>query len=177
MLCTPKLDNHEQANERVLDQGRPFRDARPPAAVLHTINPVAKALLSSRLHRVLSRKVMVLEVTGRRTGRRLSVPVGRYQRSDGTFLISAGGRWRHNLRGGANVQVVLDGRRRAAYAVLEEDPERAARLFMELLGEAGPRALAVRFCGEPPATLEELRPALAALLKERGVAVLSLRDR
>jgi F420H(2)-dependent quinone reductase len=176
MVRTLNLDQHDGANKQLRDRGPAFRDARPPAAVLHTINPVVRVLLSSPLHRVLSHKVMVLEVTGRRTGRRLSFPVGRYPRGDGTFLISAGGRWRHNIRGGANVNVVLDGRRRAGYAVLEENPQRAARLFLDLLSQAGPRALAVKFAGEPPTTLEELRPALTALLKDRGVAVLSVRD-
>jgi hypothetical protein len=153
-----------------------FRDARPPASVLRAMNPVVKSLLRSPLHGVLGRRLMVLEVTGRRSGRRLAFPVGRYERSDGTFLLSAGGRWRHNLRGGVDLHVTLDGRRRAAHAMIEEEPQRAGELLLELLHQAGPRALALKFAGRPPKTLEELRPLLPELLRDRGVGVLSLRD-
>ena len=153
-----------------------FQDARPPALLLGAMNPIVRLLLRSPLHPVLSRKVIVLHMTGRRTGRRISVPIMRYQRSDGTFVVSASGRWRHNLRGGANVQVMLDGRRRAAHAVLEEDPQRATELFLELLDQAGERALALKFSGEHPKTVEQLRPLLHDLLKVRSVARLSLRD-
>jgi hypothetical protein len=34
----------------------------------------------------------------------------------------------------------------------------------------------LKFAGEPPKTLEELRPLLPELLRDRGVGVLSLRD-
>ena len=54
-----------------------------------------------------------------------------------------GANWRHNLHGGAAVRVTLDGRERAAHAVLDEDPDRAAEAFKTMLDHAGPRALAV----------------------------------
>ncbi len=76
---------------------------------------------------------MLLTVTGRKTGRAYTVPVGRHESGDGSLVLSAGGNWRYNLRGGADVRVTLDGRERAAHAVLEEDPDRAAQAFKTLL--------------------------------------------
>lgn len=70
---------------------------------------------------------MVLHITGRRTGRRYDIPVG-YHDIDGqrTVVTSAG--WRRNLRGGADVEVTLRGRRRHARAALVEDPPAVERV-------------------------------------------------
>jgi hypothetical protein len=151
-----------------------FRDTRPPAWLLRIANPVVKYVLRSPMHRPLSRSLMVLELTGRRSGRRMSLPVGRHQRSDGTFLLSAGGKWRLNLRGGAHVHVVLDGQRLPARAQLEEDPRRSAELFLELLDLAGERPLALKFSPRRPRSLDELELVLPDLFQDRGVATLSL---
>ena len=51
---------------------------------------------------------MLLTVTGRKSGRAYTLPIGRHQQPDGTFVLSAGGNWRHNLRGGADVRVTLE---------------------------------------------------------------------
>ncbi len=88
------------------------------------------------------------------------------------IVLSAGGNWRNNLRGGADVRIRLDGRERAAHAVLEEDPDRAAQAFKEMLDRAGPRALGVKVNVDRPPTAEEIKPVLAG----RGVAYLHLRD-
>jgi hypothetical protein len=148
------------------------QDAPPPKRVLSLVNPVVKALLRSPLHRLLDRQLMLVSVTGRRSGRTYTLPVVRHESPDGGFVLSAGGNWRHNLRGGADVRVTLDGRERAGHAVLEEDPSRAAEVFKGLLDRAGARALAVKVnVGRSP-TAEEIAPAL----RDRGVAYLRLTD-
>lgn len=150
----------------------PVRDSPPPKYVLRIVNPLMKAVLRSPLHRLLSKNLMLLTVTGRKTGRTYTLPVGRHESPDGTFLLSAGGNWRHNLRGGADVRVTLDGRERAGHATLEEDPERAAEAFKTMLYHAGPRALAVKVSVDHSPTAAEIQPALA----DRGVAYLRLTD-
>ncbi len=149
-----------------------MQDARPPLRLIRCVNPVIKALLRSPLHRLLSKKLMLLTVTGQKTGRTYTVPVGRHQSPDGTFVLSAGGNWRHNLRGGADVTVTLDGRERAAHAVLEDDPERAAETLETLLHRVGPRELSLKVNVARSPTAAEIKPALAS----RGVAYLQLRD-
>jgi len=152
----------------------PVEDAKPPKNVLRLVNPVLKALLRSPLHRLLSKNLMLLTVTGRKTGRAHTFPVGRHQSPDGTFVLSAGGSWRHNLRGGTAVQVTLDGHERPAHATLEEDPDRAAEAFKAMLDRAGPRMLAVKINVKRAPTAAEIRPALAAA--GRSVAYLRLTD-
>ena len=149
-----------------------MQDARPPRNVIRIVNPVVNALLRSPLHRLLGKNLMLLTVTGRKTGRTYTVPVGRHESRDGTFVLSASGNWRHNLRGGAAVRLTLDGRERAAHAVLEEDPERAAEAFKTMLDQAGPRALGVKVNVDRSPTIAEIRPVLA----RRTVAYLHLTD-
>ena len=115
---------------------------------------------------------MLLTVTGRKTGRTYTLPVGRHESPDGTFVLSAGGNWRHNLRGGADIRVTLDGRERSGHAVLEEDLDRAAENFKTMLDRSGPRALAVKVNVDRAPTVAEIRPVLA----DRGVAYLTLAD-
>jgi deazaflavin-dependent oxidoreductase (nitroreductase family) len=150
----------------------PVQDTPPPKNVVRFVNPVLAALLRSPLHRLVSKNLMLLTVTGRKTGRTYALPVGRYESPDGTFVLSAGGNWRHNLRGGAAVRVTLDGREHAAHAVLEEDADRTAEVFKTLLDRAGARALAVRVNVSHAPTPAEIKPALA----DRGVAYLKLVD-
>jgi hypothetical protein len=148
------------------------QDAPPPKGVLRVLNPLIKAVLRSPLHGLLSRNLMLLTVTGRRTGRTYTLPVWRHVSADGDLLISAGGTWRHNLRGGADVRVCLDGRDRAGRAVLEEDSTQAVELFKGMLDRAGARALAVKVNVDRSPTAEEIAP----VLRERGVAYLKLVD-
>jgi deazaflavin-dependent oxidoreductase (nitroreductase family) len=150
----------------------PVENAQPPKNVLRFVNPIMKALLRSPLHRLLSKKLMLLTVTGRRTGRTYTLPVGRFESPDGTFVLSAGGGWRHNLRGGADVRVTLAGREHAAHAVLEEDPARTAEVFKTLLDRAGARALAVKVNVDRSPTVAEIAPALT----DRSVAYMTLSD-
>jgi len=45
-------------------------------------NPVVKWILRSRLHRLLSAHLLLISVTGRRTGRVYTIPVGYHLRGD-----------------------------------------------------------------------------------------------
>lgn len=69
------------------------------------------ALLRSPLHGLLSRAVLLLTYTGRRSGRPVTVPVN-YARDGGDlYIFSRRDRlWWRNLRGGAPVRVRLRGR-------------------------------------------------------------------
>jgi hypothetical protein len=89
------------------------------------VNPLVKALLRSPCHRLVSGSLLVLTYTGRRTGRRHSLPVMYAERED-ALVVFAGRprekRWWRNLRGGAPVEVVWRGRRlRGRAEVVSED--------------------------------------------------------
>jgi deazaflavin-dependent oxidoreductase (nitroreductase family) len=84
-----------------------------PFAVLNrTANRVVRAVLSSPLHPLLSRGLALITVTGLRTGRRYTFPVG-YRRSGKCLLVNVGWperkRWWRNLRDGGRVEIRIRG--------------------------------------------------------------------
>ncbi len=149
-------------------------DRRPPPAVLRVVNPVMLRLLRSCLHRVVSSKLMILSVEGRKTHRTIPVVVGRHP-VDGLLLVSASGAWRHNLRGGAPVRVTLDGVEHTGHATLEEDPDQVARIYLQLLEIVGlDRAsdLGLRVNVDRLPTADEIKPAVV----QRAIARVQLDD-
>ena len=149
-------------------------DVLPPAALLRIVNPVLRAVLQSPLHRALSRNLMLLHVTGRRSGCVYVFPVGRYEH-DGQLVASAGGAWRRNLAGGANLGVTLDGRRHSAHGELVDDPYEVAEIFSDLLAQLGLKRanrVGLKLNVDRAPTVDELRAALV----DRKVLRLSLVD-
>ena len=55
----------------------------------HVVNPVLRVLLRSPAHRLLSGSVLLLEYTGRRTGRRYALPV-MYASAGDRLVVMAG---------------------------------------------------------------------------------------
>jgi deazaflavin-dependent oxidoreductase (nitroreductase family) len=93
---------------------------------------VVRTVLRSPLHGLLSRRLLIITVTGRRTGRRYSNPVG-YAQHDGALLVGSVAGWRRNLRPGEPVPVRLRGADVSAEAEVITDEERAAEFYRVIL--------------------------------------------
>lgn len=99
--------------------GSPVGDQRPPARARTlrgqaATNRVIRALLRTPLVcRAVGRRLVVIYVTGRRTGRRFAIPVA-YTRRDEALLIGTPFPWVRNLRTGEPVMIRLKGRKRPA---------------------------------------------------------------
>jgi deazaflavin-dependent oxidoreductase (nitroreductase family) len=81
------------------------------------INPLVRAVLGSPLHRLLSHKLVLITLRGRRTGRLYTTPVGYAQAGDTLYVLVGDYQtktWWRNLQGGAPVQLRLRGRTVAA---------------------------------------------------------------
>ena len=85
-------------------------------------NPIMVWLLYSPLHRMLSGMMMVLNYSGRKSGKAYRLPVG-YKRIDGSLLtISYKQRtWWRNLRGGVPIIIRLHGMDVSGRAEVIED--------------------------------------------------------
>jgi hypothetical protein len=133
--------------------------SHPPRKVIRAVNPVLRAVLSSRFHAPISDQLLVLHFTGRRTGRRYSLPVG-YRDVDGRMAVLTNSGWRVNFRGGADVQLTLHGRMHPARATLVEDPGQVARVYRDLIEQVGvaraQRRLGIRINVDRVPTQEEL---------------------
>lgn len=90
-------------------RGKVWLSAPPPPAVLRGMNVVMRPLLSSPMGTRI-KGVMLLEFSGRRSGRRIKVPVN-FHLVDGVPMAFTDARWRHNFAGGAPVTVIHRGRR------------------------------------------------------------------
>ena len=135
----------------------------PSKRVLRTINPFVSAILRSPLHPLLSNGVLLLTFTGRKTGRRFTIPVGYTPEGDWLTLFSSKS-WYKNLRGGLPVVVHLKGRGQTSHAeVIEERAavlETAEHLVAAYgLKKAG-RRIGLALDISPPPTTDELAVAM-----------------
>jgi hypothetical protein len=109
---------------------------RPPRVLIRLGNPMVRLLLCSPLHGLADSSVLLLCVTGSKTGRHYSIPVN-YVNIDGRLTVVTAAAWRVNLRGGADVDVTLLGRPRPMRALLEEDPSSVAVAYQEIINYLG----------------------------------------
>lgn len=96
------------------------RRRQPSAAVMRLFNNIPKLLLRSPLHRLMSDKVLLLSFSGRKSGKRYTLPLS-YAQSGDTLLLGTETAWYKNLRGGVPVQVRLRGQRRSGRAEIIDD--------------------------------------------------------
>lgn len=143
-------------------QGR-IKSSVPSIRVLHAINPTVTALLRSPLHGLLSGSTCLLSFTGRRTGKRLTIPVG-YTRYGDTLTIFSSRSWWKNLRGGASVEVLLQGRRYRGWAVATDSPEAVMSAVEQTIASYGRKAagwkIGIRLDTSPPPTQEQIAAAM-----------------
>ncbi len=90
-------------------------------------NPFVTLLLRSPFHGMLSDQLLLITVTGRRSGRRYTTPAN-YQRDNGCLWIVSRRRrtWWRNLRGGAPVTLLLKGKRVGGRGEVQEEPSTVA---------------------------------------------------
>ncbi len=122
------------------------------------VNRFVRALLHvPLLNRVAGRRLIVIEVVGRRSGTRYEVPVA-YLRDGADLLVGTPFAWGRNLRTGEPVTILLAGRRRLAdVTAITDEPgvtEAYATMARENRQFAGFNQIGVDEHGEPdPADL------------------------
>ena len=134
---------------------------QPPKAPYVVVNSVIRWALSSprRASRV-GEHLLLLHLSGRKTGRRIDVPVAYRDAPDGRLLVLTSSLWRVNLRERPEVEVTLRGRRLPARAELVEDVDAVAQVYRALIAEQGHakagRRMGIRINVDRVPTHEEL---------------------
>lgn len=101
-----------------------------PTPIQGALNSVMRLLLRTPgLGSIVGRRLMVLHVIGRKSGRRYDIPVA-YTRHEGALLIGTTLHpWVKNIRKDAPLEVSMGGPRRTADAEVCTDVETVMRLF------------------------------------------------
>ena len=117
--------------------GIQIKPMKIPEPLFKLINLFVRGVLSSPLHFMLSKSVMVITFTGRNSGREYSTPV-RYDQPDGVIraFTSDHGQWWRNLRNGADAELLIKGVRNTYQAtILGRDPELTREKLIEFLSK------------------------------------------
>src|SRR6266498_1607136 len=101
---------------------------RIQARVMGILNVPMRVLLRLPFPTPLSRRLMLVSFTGRKSGKAYRQPVSYVQQGD-TLLTPGGGRWKSNLRDGQPVRIRLRGRDVLARPELIKDPDEIERLL------------------------------------------------
>lgn len=91
-------------------------------------------LLTSPGHWLISRRILLMHVTGTRTGRLYHVPVNYLRHGDTLYILSYRCRgWWRNLRGEQALSVHLRGKNVAGHAQVTEDEYEVMRILEALM--------------------------------------------
>ena len=116
--------------------------SRKPFVVLNrVVNPVMRGVLRSPAHGLLSSRLALLTVTGRRSGRTFTFPVG-YRKDGDRVTIGVASperkRWWRNLVDAAPVEIRLAGVRRAGTGQARGDEHAGVTVEIQLDGAGEP---------------------------------------
>jgi len=109
---------------------------RPPrlrreARLMRLVNPPMRRVLALPFSTPLSKRLMLLYLTGRRSGRSYRQPVS-YVRDGDSLLTPGGGNWKLNLEPGRSERIRLDGRDITARADLIVDVDEIDNALMTM---------------------------------------------
>lgn len=133
---------------------------QPPKAPYQAVNAVMRWMLSSPGRaRPMGESLLLLHLTGRKSGRGFEFPVA-YVADGDRLVVLTTSTWRVNLRERPDVHVTLRGRRLAARAELVEDPDAVAQVYGARIAEVGytkaARRMGIRINVDRPPTHQEL---------------------
>ena len=136
--------------------------SHPPEGLLRAVNPAVKFLLGTPLAGGLRRQMMVLNFTGRKSGRQYSLPVSAHRLDNVLYALASAG-WTANFRDGANAEVLWDGKKTTMRGELIRDPATVADLSHRAAESYGAknaqRMMGLKFRDNRVPTLEEFTEA------------------
>ena len=99
-------------------------------------NPIVIVLLRSPLHSLMDKSTILITFTGRKSGKKYTVPVSYVRDGDTLMMISQREHsWWKNLRGGAQVALYLQGHTLRARGDVFTDAETVANKLLLFLGQ------------------------------------------
>jgi hypothetical protein len=138
----------------------------PPSALLRLVNPALRFLLGTPLAGPARKQLMVLNFTGRKTGRPYSIPLSAHVIDHDLYALT-GSPWKQNFRGGAPAQVLYDGKTTAMRGELIRDRAVVSDLYHRCAESYGvrraQRMIGVKFREQRIPTRDEFGEAVDRL--------------
>jgi hypothetical protein len=132
--------------------------SHPPIVLLRVVNPVLGFLLRTPLMGAMREEMMVVNVTGRKTGRRYSIPLSAHEIDDTLYAMTSAP-WKNNFRDGATAEVLHGGKTTTMRGELITDPAVVADLSHRCAESYGvkkaQRSMGMKFRDQRVPTLEE----------------------
>ena len=135
--------------------------------IFRIVNVPMRAVLALPFPTPLSRNLMLVSYTGRKSGRSYRQPLS-YARDGEALLTPGGGRWTLNMEGGRPVRIRLRGREVPARPELVREPAEVERLLDVIVAKNPPAA---RYIPLPRAADGRLEPAPLAAAIGHGFAI------
>jgi hypothetical protein len=110
------------------EQSNAITISHPPDAFLRVVNPIMKVLLRTPFAGAARNQLMVVNFTGRKSGRRYSIPLSAHL-IDGNLYAMAAATWKNNFRDGAPAQVLHNGKTTTMRGELITDKALVADLY------------------------------------------------
>ena len=112
--------------------------AQPPQLLMRVLNPALRTALRTPGLSAALKDFMVIEFTGRKSGRRFSVPVSAHHLDGDLYVILEAG-WKHNFADGAPADVWLAGKKTPMQGQLVKDPATVADIAHRVATAYGPK--------------------------------------
>lgn len=120
----------------------------PNDTFLAVVNPVVKFLIGRGWG---PKNMMVLNWTGRKSGRPFATPVSRFE-VDGQLFTTTPQPWGSNFEGGYNASLTIEGKNRPITGTRVADPDEVAQRLVNVYAQMGKdmeRAMAITIEGAP----------------------------
>lgn len=158
-------------NEQADPAGPPF----PPWVFKWIMNPAIKLILRSPLHGIMSKRLLLITFTGRKSGKQFTTPLG-YERQGDALIVMTRRPWWKNFEGGAPVTVRLQGKKRSATATAVTDKQQIADYIRHSVQQNGAEFNVRRFglSAEEAKALDQER--LEAAAEEQHMIRIELKD-
>jgi hypothetical protein len=111
------------------EQSNAITVSHPPEAFLRVVNPMMKLLLRTPFAGPARNQLMVVNFTGRKSGRHYSIPLSAHV-IDGSLYAMTGATWKNNFRDGAAAEVLHDGKTTTMRGELITDKAHVTDLFL-----------------------------------------------
>ncbi|MCK0175862.1 hypothetical protein [Mycolicibacterium sp. F2034L] len=137
----------------------------PPELLFKIVNPALRTALKTPLGGAL-KQFMLLEFTGRKSGRKFSIPVSAHH-LDGALYAILEAQWKYNFRGGATAQVTTGGKTTRMHGELITDTATVADIAHRMAEKYGAKKaqlmMGMTFEGDTVPSLAEFTEAATRL--------------